>query len=148
MRCFYTIHAMGVEHQIMCEEIVAAFLRKAYENIETQSVILTIPFTFTDTQKEAYMKAANLANLRNVELVDEQLALACGVEKEYKIANGEFYVLIHFTDSQIRLSLFKSGKESKEELECKGANVEELFESKKLFFDNILDEAAEKGRKK
>uniref|UniRef100_A0AC34FWV6 Uncharacterized protein n=1 Tax=Panagrolaimus sp. ES5 TaxID=591445 RepID=A0AC34FWV6_9BILA len=141
---YYILKFGKNEHLIDEEKVIVDLFEEAIKQsgISKKYITLTIPSHFSDSQKFAYLKAAEVAGFTDVNSVDEQIALAFGYEKEYDIAENIEYLLINFCDTLIKITLNKAGDLNKENCRRKIIDCENLVSSKLSFFDKIIIDAA------
>jgi molecular chaperone DnaK len=92
------------------EELSAEVLKKLKSYIldeNVNSVVITVPAKFLNPQKEATLKAAQLAGFKNVELLQEPIAAATAYGLGAKNKNG-FWVVFDFGGGTFDTALVKA----------------------------------------
>ena len=92
------------------EELSAEVLKKLKSYIldeNVSSVVITVPAKFLNPQKEATLKAAELAGFKNVELLQEPVAAATAYGLDAKNKNG-FWVVFDFGGGTFDTALIKA----------------------------------------
>lgn len=92
------------------EDLSAEVLKKLKSYIldeNVNSVVITVPAKFLNPQKEATLKAAELAGFKNVELLQEPVAAATAYGLDAKNKNG-FWVVFDFGGGTFDAALVKA----------------------------------------
>lgn len=92
------------------EELSAEVLKKLKSYIldeNVSSVVITVPAKFLNPQKEATLKAAELAGFKNVELLQEPVAAATAYGLDAKNKNG-YWVVFDFGGGTFDTALVKA----------------------------------------
>lgn len=96
--------------KITSEELSAEVLKKLKSYIldeNVNSVVITVPAKFLNPQKEATLRAAELAGFKNVELLQEPIAAATAYGLDAKNKNG-FWVVFDFGGGTFDAALIKA----------------------------------------
>ncbi len=105
----YGYESSNAGTSITSEELLAECFKKlksfiADENIH--SVVITVPDKFSNTQCESVIKAGKLAGFKQVQLVQETIAVITTYQKYTELIDG-YYVLFEFEKSEFKTSLCK-----------------------------------------
>lgn len=100
----------NLNKNLTSEELSSEILKKLKSYIideSVNSVVITVPAKFLNPQKEATLKAAELAGFKNVELLQEPVAAATAYGLDSKNKNG-FWVVFDFGGGTFDAALIKA----------------------------------------
>ncbi len=106
----HTYESSFMNKTLSSEELSAEILKKLKSYIldeNVNSVVITVPAKFLNPQKEATLKAAELAGFKNVELLQEPVAAATAYGLDVKNKNG-FWVVFDFGGGTFDAALIKA----------------------------------------
>lgn len=106
----HTYESTNMNKSFSSEELSAEVLKKLKSYIldeNVNSVVITVPAKFLNPQKEATLKAAELAGFKNVELLQEPVAAATAYGLDAKNKNG-FWVVFDFGGGTFDAALIKA----------------------------------------
>lgn len=106
----HTYESKFMDKSLSSEELSSEILKKLKTYIldeNVSSVVITVPAKFLNPQKEATLKAAEMAGFKNVELLQEPVAAATAYGLDAKDKNG-FWVVFDFGGGTFDVALIKA----------------------------------------
>jgi len=106
----HTYESTFMDRSLSSEELSSEILKKLKSYIldeNVSSVVITVPAKFLNPQKEATLKAAEMAGFKNVELLQEPVAAATAYGLDAKDKNG-FWVVFDFGGGTFDVALIKA----------------------------------------
>lgn len=106
----HTYESSFMDRSLSSEELSSEILKKLKSYIldeNVSSVVITVPAKFLNPQKEATLKAAEMAGFKNVELLQEPVAAATAYGLDAKDKNG-FWVVFDFGGGTFDVALIKA----------------------------------------
>lgn len=106
----HTYESTFMDRSLSSDELSSEILKKLKSYIldeNVSSVVITVPAKFLNPQKEATLKAAEMAGFKNVELLQEPVAAATAYGLDAKDKNG-FWVVFDFGGGTFDVALIKA----------------------------------------
>ncbi|EDS88718.1 heat shock protein 70 putative [Entamoeba histolytica] len=126
----YNPQTQGIE-EFEPEEISGMILKHMYDiaqmrlnNKVITNVVVTVPVDFKDKQRNATLLACKLAEIKNVELVNEPTAAIVAYKREYpnSLTEGNRVVVIDFGGGTLDVACCRIGKDENIQVESSGGD--------------------------
>lgn len=96
------------------EQVLASYFTELskivqFNNLDEKLIMVAVPSYFTQKERKSVLAAAQIANLKNIELVNESAAMGLdyGAFKKNEMGEGKNVLFVDFGHSKLSASLIK-----------------------------------------